>query len=79
MCCGSAGTYNLFEPETARELGARKAAAIIATGATVVAAGNPGCLLQIEASLRGTDAEITARHTIEILDASLWPRRSMRD
>lgn len=78
MCCGSAGTYNLFEPETARELGDRKGAAIIATGATVVAAGNPGCLLQIESALRRTDAEITARHTIEILDASLWPRRSAR-
>jgi glycolate oxidase iron-sulfur subunit len=78
LCCGSAGTYNLFEPETASELGARKAAAIIATGATVVAAGNPGCLLQIASSLRETDAAISVRHTIEILDASVWPRRHHR-
>jgi glycolate oxidase iron-sulfur subunit len=70
-CCGSAGTYNLTEPATAAELGAQKAAAIMATGATVVAAGNPGCLLQIESALRSAGSEITTRHTIEILDASL--------
>jgi glycolate oxidase iron-sulfur subunit len=75
VCCGSAGTYNLFEPETASELGARKAAAIIETDADVVAAGNPGCLLQIAAALRRADADVRVRHTIEILDASLWPRR----
>jgi glycolate dehydrogenase iron-sulfur subunit len=72
-CCGSAGTYNLFEPQTAAQLGDLKAAAIIATGATVVAAGNPGCLLQIESSLRQAASPITVRHTIEILDRSLWP------
>jgi glycolate oxidase iron-sulfur subunit len=72
-CCGSAGTYNLFEPETAAQLGELKAAAIVATGATVVAAGNPGCLLQIESSLRQASSPITVRHTIEILDQSLWP------
>ena len=70
-CCGSAGTYNLTQPETATELGARKARAIIGTGATVVAAGNPGCLLQIETALRTAGSNITARHTIEVLDASL--------
>src|SRR5690606_38631230 len=56
VCCGSAGVYNLLEPTTAAELGARKAAALRATGADVVAAGNPGCLLQIAASLRAADA-----------------------
>ncbi len=75
-CCGSAGTYNLFEPETAAELGDRKAEAITATGATVVSAGNPGCLLQIEAALRRDGSDVTVRHTTEILDAALWPRRS---
>jgi glycolate oxidase iron-sulfur subunit len=70
-CCGSAGTYNLTEPETASELGDRKAAAIMATTASVVAAGNPGCLLQIDAALRRAGSPIRTRHTIEILDASL--------
>ncbi|HEY1487075.1 MAG TPA: (Fe-S)-binding protein [Micromonosporaceae bacterium] len=74
-CCGSAGTYNLFEPAMAAELGAMKAEAIVATDATVAAAGNAGCLLQIESALRQRGSSITARHTIEILDASLWPRR----
>jgi glycolate oxidase iron-sulfur subunit len=70
-CCGSAGTYNLTEPEIAEELGDRKAAAIVATGASVVAAGNPGCLLQIEAALRRAGLSIRIRHTVEVLDASL--------
>ncbi|HEY2793025.1 MAG TPA: (Fe-S)-binding protein [Micromonosporaceae bacterium] len=73
-CCGSAGTYNLFEPETAASLGAMKAAAIAETDATVVAAGNAGCLLQIASALEQAGSDVTARHTIEILDASLWPR-----
>jgi glycolate oxidase iron-sulfur subunit len=72
VCCGSAGVYNLLEPEPAAQLGARKAAALRATGADVVVAGNPGCLLQIAASMR-TDGGpvIPTRHTIELLDASL--------
>ena len=51
LCCGSAGIYNLVEPEAAAELGARKARNLVATGADVVAAGNPGCALQIAAHL----------------------------
>jgi glycolate dehydrogenase iron-sulfur subunit len=70
-CCGSAGTYNLFEPEMAAELGRLKAEAIAATGASVVAAGNPGCLLQIDAALRQAGSEVRTRHTIELLDASM--------
>jgi glycolate oxidase iron-sulfur subunit len=70
-CCGSAGTYNLTQPETAAELGERKAHAIMATGASVVAAGNPGCLLQIESALRKLGSPIRVRHTVEFVDASL--------
>jgi glycolate oxidase iron-sulfur subunit len=70
-CCGSAGTYNLTEPDTAAELGDRKATAIMATSAHLVAAGNPGCLLQIDAALRRAGSPVRARHTIEIVDASL--------
>jgi glycolate oxidase iron-sulfur subunit len=75
-CCGSAGTYNLTQPGTAAELGALKAHAIIHSGASVVAAGNPGCLMQIEGALRRAGAPISVRHTSEILDASLRPPAS---
>lgn len=62
MCCGSAGLYNLEHPETAAELGRRKAAAVRRTGASAVVSGNVGCLTQIEAY-----AGIPARHTMELL------------
>jgi glycolate oxidase iron-sulfur subunit len=63
LCCGSAGTYNMLQPEIARQLRARKVASIEATGASVIAAGNIGCLTQIAA---GTD--LPAIHTVELLD-----------
>jgi glycolate oxidase iron-sulfur subunit len=69
MCCGSAGLYNLEHPATAAELGRRKAAAIRATGAAMVATGNIGCLTQMETYLGETPA-IPVRHTIEVLDAA---------
>lgn len=47
MCCGSAGVYNLLEPQTASELGRRKAANLVATGADAVVSANPGCTLQV--------------------------------
>jgi glycolate oxidase iron-sulfur subunit len=50
-CCGSAGVYNLLQPEAAGELGALKAAAIRATGAALVISANPGCSLQIASAL----------------------------
>ncbi|HEY3766197.1 MAG TPA: (Fe-S)-binding protein [Gaiellales bacterium] len=52
MCCGSAGIYNLLEPATARELGARKARAVIDAAPDVLATANPGCAIQIAAALR---------------------------
>jgi glycolate oxidase iron-sulfur subunit len=63
LCCGSAGTYNVEQPERAAELGRRKAANLNATGADVVAAGNIGCLTQIRQYL-----DLPVRHTIQILD-----------
>jgi glycolate oxidase iron-sulfur subunit len=71
VCCGSAGIYNLLEPEPARELGARKAAHLITTGARAVVSGNPGCLLQIASALRATGRELPALHLVELLDASI--------
>jgi len=71
QCCGSAGTYNLFEPESAREIGLRKADNVLATGARILASGNPGCSLQIGALLRERGIELTILHPIEILDAAI--------
>ena len=71
-CCGSAGVYNLLQPEAARELGVRKAAAVRATGAALVVSANPGCSLQIAASLAATDGAVPAvAHTVQVLDASI--------
>jgi glycolate oxidase iron-sulfur subunit len=71
-CCGSAGVYNLLQPEAARELGVRKAAAVRATGASLVVSANPGCSLQIAAALAGTDGTAPGvAHIAEVLDASI--------
>jgi glycolate oxidase iron-sulfur subunit len=71
QCCGSAGIYNLVEPESAELIGGRKAAAVMATGAQWLASGNPGCTLHIQRMLRERGARIQAAQPIEILDASL--------
>ncbi len=63
LCCGSAGTYNLMQPELAGQLQARKVANLKATGATLVAAGNIGCMAQIAAA-----ADMPVVHTVELLD-----------
>ena len=52
ICCGSAGIYNLVQPQAARELGERKARNVAATGAQVYASANPGCLVQVSTALR---------------------------
>jgi glycolate oxidase iron-sulfur subunit len=67
LCCGSAGTYNLTEPDMAWRLGERKADAVLATGAEMVAAANPGCILQIQAVLRLRGKELPVLHPIELL------------
>jgi glycolate oxidase iron-sulfur subunit len=69
ICCGSAGIYNLVQPEAAAKLGARKAANLLATGADAVAAGNPGCALQIAAHLEGRELPIF--HPMTLLDHSI--------
>jgi glycolate oxidase iron-sulfur subunit len=69
ICCGSAGIYNLVQPAAAAELGARKAANLVATGADAVAAGNPGCALQIAAHLDGRQLPIY--HPMTLLDHSI--------
>ncbi|GAB2807210.1 heterodisulfide reductase-related iron-sulfur binding cluster [Actinocorallia aurea] len=71
VCCGSAGTYNLFQPEAAAELGDRKAAQVGATGADLLVAGNPGCTAQIAAALARNGAPMAVAHPAQVLDASL--------
>jgi len=70
-CCGSAGVYNLLEPASAAEIGARKADNVLATGAHVLASANPGCTLQIVSLLAARGETLLAVHPIEILDAAL--------
>jgi glycolate oxidase iron-sulfur subunit len=67
LCCGSAGTYNIDQPEIAASLGAQKAARIVATGSDVVAMGNIGCLTQISNHLLRSGSTIQARHTMQVL------------
>ncbi|HSF80823.1 MAG TPA: heterodisulfide reductase-related iron-sulfur binding cluster [Anaerolineales bacterium] len=68
LCCGSAGTYNLEQPETARQLGERKARHILSTGAQAVATGNIGCLVQLQLHLGANGNGLPIWHTVEILD-----------
>jgi len=70
-CCGSAGIYNLVQPEAARALGERKAVAIEATGAQLLVSANPGCSLQISAALGARGVRMPMAHIAEVLDASL--------
>jgi glycolate oxidase iron-sulfur subunit len=71
ICCGSAGIYNLVEPDAARELGDRKAAHIDAVRPDLIATANPGCTLQMTAASARLGRVRPIRHPIEILDASI--------
>jgi glycolate oxidase iron-sulfur subunit len=72
LCCGSAGVFNLLQPETANALGDRKVANLLTTGADAVLSANPGCLLQLMNGLRRRGMkEIPAFHMVEFLDASI--------
>ena len=71
ICCGSAGIYNLTQPDAAAELGRAKAERLIATGAEAIAAANPGCTLQIQAHLRELGHPLPVYHPMEILWSSL--------
>ncbi len=71
LCCGSAGVYNLLEAEMAGQLLRRKVERIGRAGASLVAAGNIGCLLQIRLGLRQADLPVRAIHPVELLDWAL--------
>ena len=74
ICCGSAGLYNLVEPEPARELADRKVRNLLTTGADALVSSNPGCLLQIMSSLQQAGHQMSAFHLVEVLDASITGR-----
>ena len=74
ICCGSAGIYNLVEPDAAVDLGDRKARHILTTGAEAVVSGNPGCLLQIASRLEQSGTPTRTFHLVELVDASIRGR-----
>jgi glycolate oxidase iron-sulfur subunit len=69
ICCGSAGVYNILQPEVANELGQQKVENLLNTGATVIASPNPGCALQIQKHLK--DTTIPILHPMELLDYAI--------
>ena len=74
-CCGSAGVYNLLQPQPASELGDRKARHVRATGARLLVTANPGCLMQVAAAAAREETAaapaLAFAHTVEVLDASI--------
>ncbi|MEA5510507.1 (Fe-S)-binding protein [Crocosphaera sp. UHCC 0190] len=71
LCCGSAGVYNMLQPEVADELGKQKVNNLINTGAKLIASPNPGCSLQIKKHLSLQSKKISLMHPIELLDYSI--------
>ena len=71
LCCGSAGIYNILNPEPARDLGDRKAANIVATGADLLVTANPGCLMQVTSAIERSGHPMGMAHTVEVIDASI--------
>jgi glycolate oxidase iron-sulfur subunit len=71
QCCGSAGIYNLVEPESSREIGRRKVDRVLEAAPDLLVSANPGCTLQIAMLLRERGKSIATAHPIELLDASI--------
>ncbi|MEV4347360.1 heterodisulfide reductase-related iron-sulfur binding cluster [Actinoplanes sp. NPDC049596] len=71
LCCGSAGIWNILNPVPAAELGDRKAANVLATGADLLVTANPGCLMQVASAVRRQGGTIALAHTAQVLDASI--------
>jgi glycolate oxidase iron-sulfur subunit len=71
ICCGSAGVWNVLNPEPAAQLGERKARDVLATGARLLVTANPGCLMQVASATRRLGGEIALAHTAEVLDAAI--------
>ena len=71
LCCGSAGVYNMLQPDTADELGQQKVRNLLNTGAAVIASPNPGCSLQIKKHLQLQGKDTPVIHPIELLDYAI--------
>ena len=71
VCCGSAGSYNLTEPEMAERLQRRKVENILKTGAQIIVTTNPGCILQVRAGLKKAGANIEVLHIADFLARAL--------
>ncbi len=71
LCCGSAGVYNILQPEVAESLGDQKVENLLATGAVLIASPNPGCALQISKHLQLQGKSVPVLHPMELLDASI--------
>lgn len=71
LCCGSAGVYNLLQPQAASELGDRKADNVLDTKAALLVTANPGCSMQIRTALERRGEQLSMAHTIQVLDASI--------
>ncbi len=77
LCCGSAGIYNLIRKEMAEDLGDRKVRHIMETPATEVVTANPGCAMQLRASLRRNGSRVKVRHIVEILDEAYGAKQNI--
>jgi len=71
LCCGSAGVYNMLQPEVAESLGDQKVTHLLNTGADLIASANPGCSLQIKKHLQQQGKTVSIFHPIELLDYSM--------
>ena len=71
ICCGSAGVYNLVNPEPANQLADRKAQNVIRSGAEALVSANPGCLIQITSALQRAGHPMPAMHIVEVLDRAI--------
>ena len=71
QCCGSAGTYNLMQPESADEIGERKVSAVLKTRPQLLASANPGCTLHLQRLFAQRGVTLRAAHPMELLDASI--------
>ena len=78
LCCGSAGVYNMLQPEVADELGEQKVRNLLDTGARAIASPNPGCALQITKHLAKQGHNISVFHPMELLDKSIRGDKVMK-
>jgi glycolate oxidase iron-sulfur subunit len=74
LCCGSAGVYNMLQPNVANELGQMKVTNLMNTGASLIASSNPGCALQIQKHLAHQGKTVPLMHPVELLDRAIAGR-----